>query len=259
MDPTERGHGYRVGNVPSLQQTASGIYIQQFGGSNVNTPMVQAYIDWERNRYRYSDLDSLGNSWPTLSYSYYLWSSFKGMELIRQSGVPTNAGNIGPDSMGTLPAGVNAAGDCSGRQANKAPASVAQPASFGANGVGWYSGEPMGQYFDYASQILNYQCTGASAGFFGCNLGSNSYWEQFSHQSYQLLVLLRATGNAVQKCDVNGDGRIDKLDINLIKSAIGQAALPNDTRDADNDGFITTVDARKCALVCTSALCATAP
>jgi hypothetical protein len=242
-----------------MQQTASGIYIQQFGGSNVNTPMVQAYMDWERNRYRYGpDLDSLGNSWSGGAYSYYLWSSFKGMELIRQSGIPTNAGNIGPDSMGSLPAGVNAAGDCSSRQTNKDPATLPQVPSFGANPVGWYSGEVKSQYFDYAHAILSYQCTGASAGYFGCN-GIAGPFDSWSSQSYQLLVLLRATGNAIQKCDVNGDGRIDMLDINLIRSAVGQAANPNDTRDANNDGFITMLDVRKCTLVCTSALCATAP
>ena len=259
INPTERGHGYRTGNVPSLQQTASGIYIQQFGGSDVNTPMVQNYMQWEQNRYRYTDLDSMGNSWPTLSYGYFLWSSFKGMELIRQSGVPTNVGNIGPNDMGILPAGVNAPGNCEFRQTNKDPSTVAQPVSFGANGVGWYSAEPKSQYFDYASSILSYQCTGANAGQFICNLGGASYWEQWSNQAYQLLVLLRATGNAIQKCDVNGDGRIDSLDIALIRSSIGQVPLANDVRDANNDGKITMLDVRQCTLVCTSANCATAP
>ncbi len=58
----ERGHGYRTNYNPSLQQTASGIYIQQFGGSNINSPMVQNYMQWVRNRYRWQDLDSLGKS-----------------------------------------------------------------------------------------------------------------------------------------------------------------------------------------------------
>ncbi len=82
------GHGYRrMSYRPSLQQTASGIYIQLFGGADVNSPSVQAYMEWILNRYRYTDLDSMGNSWPGQSHGYYLWSSFKAMELIRASGI----------------------------------------------------------------------------------------------------------------------------------------------------------------------------
>ena len=39
---------------PSLQQTASGIYIQLFGGADVNDSNVQAYMEWIKNHYRYS-------------------------------------------------------------------------------------------------------------------------------------------------------------------------------------------------------------
>ena len=43
LTATERGHGYNASRIsgrirPSLQQTASGIYIQLFGGANVNSP-----------------------------------------------------------------------------------------------------------------------------------------------------------------------------------------------------------------------------
>jgi hypothetical protein len=258
MNATERGHGYNAKSWrPSLAQTASGVYIQQFGGSDVNTPMVQNYMQWLKNRYRYTDLDSLGNSWPTLTWSYYMWSSFKAMELIRQSGVIRAIGNIGPDDMGTLPVGTAAAGDCAVRETNKDPAPLTRVASFGAGGAGYYAAEPKNQYFDYAHQILSYQCP-AGSGFFGCN-GAPGYWDQWSHQAYQLLVLLRATGNAIQKCDVNGDGRIDALDINLIRSGIGSVPVPNDVRDANNDGRLTMVDVRQCTLVCSSANCALAP
>ena len=69
LSASERGHGYHSpaeGYKPSLQQTASGIYIQLFGGSDVNSPGVQHYMEWVKNRYRYQDLDSMGNSWPRI-------------------------------------------------------------------------------------------------------------------------------------------------------------------------------------------------
>jgi len=63
-------------------------------------------------------------------------------------------------------------------------------------------------------------------------------------------------------CDVNGDGVIDKTDITLITAAANKKATgPTDPRDADHDGTITVLDARKCTLLCTYANCApdTAP
>jgi hypothetical protein len=301
LTPTERGHGYNAKSYnPSLQQTASGVYIQLFGGSNVNTPAVQHYIEWIYNRYRWADLDNLGNFWASNSYWYYLWSSFKGMELIRQAGIPPNAGNLGPDKLGTLPAA--SAPGCVVRQENKDPATFARVASFGAGGVGYYAGEPKGQYFDYAHQILGHQCTAAqgNAGYFGCNSAPGN-WGQggWDNQSYALLVLQRAVGGACvdsdgdgvcdevdncknvpnpdqadsnhngigdacepkpAKCDVNGDGFIDSLDIQLITGLRGKTVPPADARaDYDNNGIININDARACALVCTFKNCARPP
>jgi len=232
LSATERGHGYRrAAYVPSLQQTASGIYIQLFGGSNLNTPGVQHYIEWLRNRYRYTDLDSLGNSWPGNSWAYYLWSSFKGMELIRISGQVPNAGNLGPTDLGTLPAA--SAPACVVRQEHKVTAAVARPASFGAGGVGFYSAESQSQYFDYAHEILSHQCydgvppTNGTDGYFGCN-SSPGNWEQWSHQAYQILVLQRATGGGC--VDTDGDGICDSQD------NCPAVANPNQA-DSDHDGI----------------------
>ncbi len=261
LNATERGHGYSAQSYrPSLQQTASGIYIQLFGGADVNSPMVQNYMQWVRNRYRYTDLDSLGNSWPGASWSYYLWSSFKAMELMRQAGIATAAGNLSPDSFGTLAAA--GAPLCNVRQENKTPAAVARPASFGAGGVGFYSAETKSQYFDYASQILSLQCFDGSLpingndGFFGCN-SSPGAWENTSHQAYQLLVLQRSTGNVVQRCDIDADGDVDSADLSLIRAAVGQVPGAGDPRDATLDGKITINDVRACTLQCTRANCAT--
>lgn len=296
LSATERGIGYNAPNYnPSLQQTASGIYIQLFGGSNVNTASVQNYMEWLRNRYRWQDLDNLGNSWPSQSWSYYMWSSFKGMELMRRSGIAPGAGKLGPDSLGTLPP-ANAPA-CAVRQENKVPASVVRPASFGAGGAGFYAGEPKGQYFDYASQILSLQCAQnvGNPGLYGCN-GNPGAWDNYAHQAYLLLVLQRSTGGgcvdtdgdgicdnvdncpavpnpdqkdsngngigdaceaAVAKCDIDGDGDIDKLDISAITALRNKPASANPKADADSNGIININDARACTLKCTRASCAT--
>ena len=255
LTATERGHGYHPKNEgynPSLQQTASGIYIQLFGGADVNTPNVQAYMEWLRNRYRYTDLDSLGNSWPTLSYGYYLWSSFKAMELIRQSGVVVGVGNIGPNDLGTLPAGNAPA--CVVRESNKDPAVITRPALFGVGGAGIYAAETKGQYFDYAHQLIAMQCAN---GAFTCT-GYPGSWEggvNASHNGYALLVLQRATGVIISRCDVDGNGIINRADINAIRLGIGQSPGANDVRDANVDGKITIVDVRLCTQQCTNTSC----
>jgi hypothetical protein len=56
LTPTERGHGYNVGNCNSPQQTASGTWIQIVGGATLNDPSVQGYLEWQRNRYRYTNI-----------------------------------------------------------------------------------------------------------------------------------------------------------------------------------------------------------
>jgi hypothetical protein len=253
LTASERGHGYypnSAGYVPSMQQTASGIYIQLFGGANVNDAGVQPYMEWTRNRYRWLNLDSMGNYWPNESWSYYLWSSFKAMELIRQSGITPTGTNIGPDALGTLPA-ANAPA-CNQRQSNKNPATVSRPAVFGVGGPGYYNGEPAGQYFDYAHQLLSVQCGNGS---FFCN-GNPGAWETNSHNAYALLVLQRATGVVVARCDVDGDSVVDRDDIKLIQAAIGTRVGANDVRDADSNGLITVTDIRQCTLKCTKAKCA---
>ncbi len=249
---TERGIGYQAtGYNPSLQQTASGIYIQLFGGADVNDANLQHYMEWVKNHYRYTDLDNMGNSWPTSSHGYYLWSSFKGMELIRQSGVAVNPGNIGPNDYGTLPANAG----CTFRQSNLVPAATAQPALFGGAPAGVYSAETTGQYFDYAYTLINMQC---ASGAFTCT-GYQGSWEggvNASHNGYALLVLQRATGVVQTKCDVNGDGKVDSTDIKAIMAGIGKPPVAGDPRDYNGDGVINIVDVRQCTLQCTNKNCA---
>jgi len=57
-------------------------------------------------------------------------------------------------------------------------------------------------------------------------------------------------------CDVDRDGDVDRSDIALIRSAIGQTPVANDPRDPNADGLITITDVRACTLRCTRASCA---
>lgn len=59
------------------------------------------------------------------------------------------------------------------------------------------------------------------------------------------------------KCDVDGDGDIDKLDLRVISRARNQPASgPDDPRDADGDGVITPRDVKACIPQCTLPGCA---
>lgn len=58
-----------------------------------------------------------------------------------------------------------------------------------------------------------------------------------------------------QKCDTNSDGDIDITDINRILQGRNQRTNQQDSRDADNDGILTTNDARICVNRCTRLRC----
>ena len=58
--------------------------------------------------------------------------------------------------------------------------------------------------------------------------------------------------------DLDGDGDVDKNDLDILAAARGEAASgPNDPKDLDGDGKITALDARKLVLLCTRPLCQT--
>ena len=58
------------------------------------------------------------------------------------------------------------------------------------------------------------------------------------------------------RCDINGDGQVDRRDIDLIFAARGIPAPQGDWRDIDGDGLVTVNDARVCVLACTTPSCA---
>ena len=58
--------------------------------------------------------------------------------------------------------------------------------------------------------------------------------------------------------DLDGDGDVDRNDMNLILAARNTPASgPDDPRDLNGDGMITLLDARTLTAFCTRARCAT--
>jgi hypothetical protein len=57
--------------------------------------------------------------------------------------------------------------------------------------------------------------------------------------------------------DLNGDGQVDKSDLNIIMAALNTTANgPSDARDLNHDGVINALDARILVTLCTHAGCA---
>lgn len=264
---TERGHGYNVGSCTSPQQTASGTWIQLAGGADLNDASIQGYLEWLRNRYRYTSTrpaDSEG--WP--SYWYYLWSSSKAYAFIEDSGVaPSPATNITPSDIGTLPPGDAPA--FAAREVHLDPTTVVRVPLFGAGGAGYYNDpiEPARVYFDYAYTILTHQAANGQY----IDFGGTSRWNDYAAQAYALLVLQRSVGGGCidtdadgicdgdDNCpgvanpgqeDSDGDGVGDACDNCPTVSNPGQEDRnDNGTGDAcegkcdvDNDGDIDTLD-----------------
>lgn len=248
------GHGYQqnygVGSL-STQQTASGTWGQLVGTRNINSPSVQGYLRWLQNAYNPDNNNNWGGYFGANSYFYFLWSSSKAYNIMKDSGITPAVGNIGPDDMGTLPA-VSSGGFS--RIVNRNPAIDPQPAPRGSNGAGYYGNAAAGWYYDYSYRLMSLQ---NAPGQFPNPLGSWGYPEV--DHAYAILVLQRSLGGIVvvpQKCDANGDQMIDMSDINLIMAVLGKIAAPGDVRDLDGNGLITVNDARGCVLKCTKAKCA---
>lgn len=280
------GHGYQSyygAANNSSQQTASGAWNQLAGtGKTVNDTSIQGYLRWLQNAYSYTT-NIRPDSWPP-AYFYYLWSSSKAYNIIQGSGVSLAAGNIGPDSMGTLPA-------VSGREVNRNPAVDTRPPARGAGAAGYYAGTTKGWYYDYAYRLMSLQTAG------GQFPNPNGSWDGEVDHAYAILVLQRSVGGActdsdldgvcdlddncpnvpnpgqentygdargdaceprpVAKCDMDLDGDIDRIDITRITALRGQSSPPADSKaDADGNGFININDARACTLKCTRASCA---
>jgi hypothetical protein len=223
--PDEKGHGYNAGNPNSIQQTASGTWIQLVGGANLNDPDVQAYLTWLRNRYHHLWVNDGVDGFWGISHWYYMWSFSKALEFLAASGVAPNPGNIGPNDIGTLPPGGSPA--CATRQEHRDPTVDTRVARFGAGGAGYYSEESQRVYYDLAYNILSWQCgTAGAAGQYACN-SAPGRWDDYARQAYALLVLQRSTGGGC--VDSDGDGICDDVDNCVSTPNPGQ-------EDRDGDG-----------------------
>ena len=214
LEAVERGHGYNVGHCNSSQQTASGTWSQLVGGSNLNDAGVQGYLHWLRNRYRYSDIASESQGWP--SFYYYLWSSSKAYSFLEESGASPNPGNLSTANLGVLPPG--SAPVYANRQLHRDPNVDTRPPTRGPGGAGYYAGEIPRWYYDYAYTLMSQQ---DASGGFPCE------WDCSANKSYALLVLQRSVGG----------GCIDSDDDGVCDSEDNCPAVANaNQNDRDQDG-----------------------
>ncbi len=206
----EKGHGYNAGDPNSIQQTASGLWIQLVGGAGLNWPGTQSYLRWLQNRYRWDNISSAGvdAGWGS-SYWYYLWSSFKAYQFLIDANTTPSAGNIGVGDVGMLDP--TAAPACAVRQTHRDPSALPRIALFGTPDSGFYSAEAQRVYFDYAYTIMGYQCAN---GYYNCN-GAPGRWDTYAEQAYALLVLQRSVGGGC--LDADRDGICDSEDPNVVE------------------------------------------
>ena len=93
--------------------------------------------------------------------------------------------------------------------------------------------------------------------FTGFNEGTDKIKGCFTNQAGATICSAEVTKIYSTKCDVNSDLAVNNLDISLIFAARNTPATgPTDRRDADNDGMITVLDSRICALRCDKPNCA---
>jgi hypothetical protein len=195
----ERGHGYNAGDTPTLQQTGSGTWVQLAGGADLNDAGVQGYLEWIRNRYRYSNLGNAGDGWQ--SYWYYLWTTAKTFLFIRAAEVAPTPGNLTVSDMGMLPAADAPA--CTERELHRNPATDSRIALFGAGGAGYYGAQAADFYYDFAYEVMRRQ---QPSGQYTDSFGSSS-WNTYSRQAYALLILQRSVAGGC--IDANNDGQCD--------------------------------------------------
>jgi len=256
VEANEAGHGYQaqlqgdsnVGDLATLQQTASGTWAMIVGNRTVNDPEPQSYMRFLRNHYRYSDLGGDGAGWS--SYRYYLWSATKSFRIIE---LANNAGPgvISPADMGTLAAG--SAPAYAGRESSLNPATVVRPASYAlaggspGGGAGYYAdpNEQARWYFDYAYTLLTHQDSNyanpAQRGNFVPQDGSpaSGIWDPCADQAWAILVLERAIGGLC--VDTDGDTICDEED-NCVNT-------PNESQlDSNGNGIGDACEEFCCAL-----------
>jgi hypothetical protein len=268
LSPSERGKGYGFPWLPcdpgpvvlgisnSSQQTASGLWIQLVGGADLNTPGIQAYLEWLRNRYQHSTLQD--QPFAPQSYGYYLWTATKAYAFLDRSSAEPAGFNLSTQDLGVLARSPITQFIWSQAQLRMDPATAVRPETFGPGGAGYYADprEASRWYFDFAYNVISRQCFAGApaaltvpAGIAGqngiplnpCTAGadSNGYfvpvngrWDgwhgNIAEQVFHLLVLQRALGGGC--IDSDNDGLCDSED--------NCPAVDNtDQADGDGDGL----------------------
>lgn len=238
LDPAERGHYYVVGEANTLQQTASGLWIQIVGlaaSPAINDASVQGYLRWLQLRYQYSTFAFSLNR--VRAYYYYFWSLSKSLGFLEDAGLAPPAGGLSAADIGGLPAADPPA--VMNRQENLDPAAVPRPARFGMGGPGYYASphEQPRWYFDLAYTLLTQQ--DANGRFVPIGV----QWNTCADQAFAILVLQRSKGGGC--VDTDGDGVCDDEDNCVL--------TPNpDQIDSDGDGIGDVCDEEEevCCMIC---------
>jgi hypothetical protein len=85
---------------------------------------------------------------------------------------------------------------------------------------------------------------------------SGSTYVTFQYKGLTSLLLIDVEPSAIRG-DLNGDGRVDQLDINIVQGRIGlPKVVPNDSRDINLDGKIDALDLRVLTSMCSKPRCA---
>ncbi|MFD2167161.1 M4 family metallopeptidase [Thalassotalea euphylliae] len=130
------------------------------------------------------------------------------------------------------------------------------------NVLSWNEDHPAGGLFNTNGEIVSVDLSHFSGAddvklrwhYFDPNTGDWDWYAQIDDVS-----LTCDNEPQVQRCDVNLDTFVDRIDIGLISAARNQPAQPGDPRDYDEDGIISLADARQCVQLCTLPGCAPQP
>jgi hypothetical protein len=111
------------------------------------------------------------------------------------------------------------------------------------------------------SSLISYSCVDSTVATVGptglvtaVGPGATLLKAKYGTLSAQLMVSVPTSIRG----DLNGDGRVDKDDLNIILAALNTLSTgPHDARDLNGDGVINALDARILVTLCTSTGCAT--
>lgn len=107
-----------------------------------------------------------------------------------------------------------------------------------------------------AGQRATRQGTWTAAGTIGDTLEAVLWGERAGIQWFLGRSAVALVAGPSLKCDADGNGVVNSLDIDLVRSAIGKKVSAGDPRDPTGDGVVTINDTRACTALCTKPNCA---